>query len=99
MEAEPPVAAAELQREVDEQVAAGVFAWAVQRTSAVQVPAATHPDRRVLLHALATRSRVIGMFIGVGDAGLETTPEASSKLLSILLGNLAGGAGERVALS
>ncbi len=90
VDAEPREAGDLLAREVDEQVRAGVFAWAAQRNSAVQVPSVTQPDRTVLLHALATRSRVIGMFLGVAGDALQHTPEANQKLLSILLGNVAG---------
>ena len=64
VDADPAGEAAALQAEVDAQVAAGIYAWAAQRNSAVQVPALTAPDGTVLLHALATRSRVLGMFIG-----------------------------------
>ncbi len=88
VDADPAGEAAALQAEVDAQVAAGIYAWAAQRNSAVQVPALTAPDGTVLLHALATRSRVLGMFIGIGGEELGRTPEASSKLLSILLGNV-----------
>ncbi|MBK7783983.1 MAG: response regulator [Gemmatimonadetes bacterium] len=88
VDADPAGDAAALQAEVDAQVAAGIYAWAAQRNSAVQVPALTVPDGTVLLHALATRSRVLGMFIGLGGEELGRTPEASSKLLSILLGNV-----------
>ena len=88
VDADPADDAAALQAEVDAQVAAGIYAWAAQRNSAVQVPALTVPEGTVLLHALATRSRVLGMFIGIGGDDLGRTPEASSKLLSILLGNV-----------
>ncbi len=88
VDADPAGDAAALQAEVDAQVAAGIYAWAAQRNSAVQVPALTVPDGTVLLHALATRSRVLGMFIGLGGEELGRTPEASSKLLAILLGNV-----------
>ena len=90
VDAEPPAAASTLEAEVDAQVAAGIFAWAVQRNAPVQVPSATLGDRTVLLHALATRSRVIGMFLGVAGESLQHTPDANQKLLSILLGNVAG---------
>ncbi len=60
VDAEPRESGTDLVREVDEQIRAGVFAWAAQRNSAVQVPSVTQPNRTVLLHALATRSRVIG---------------------------------------
>ncbi len=90
VDAEPRGASDALEREVDEQIRAGIFAWAAQRNSAVQVPSATQPGRVVLLHALATRSRVIGMFLGVAGDSLQHTPEANQKLLSILLSNVAG---------
>ncbi|HXW97647.1 MAG TPA: ATP-binding protein [Gemmatimonadales bacterium] len=90
VDAEPAAAAEELEGEVEALVSAGVFAWAVQRNASVLVPASTSADRMVLLHALATRSRVIGMFIGVADDSLQHVPEANQKLLSILMGNVAG---------
>lgn len=90
VDAEPRDAGPALEREIDAQIRAGVFAWAAQRNSAVQVPSVTQPDRTVLLHALATRSRVIGMFLGIAGESLQHTPEANRKLLSILLGNVAG---------
>ena len=90
VDAEPAEAASALEREVEAQVAAGVFAWAVQRNAPVQVPAGTLSERTVLLHALATRSRVIGLFLGVAGDAMQHTPEANRKLLSILLGNVAG---------
>ncbi|HTS87525.1 MAG TPA: ATP-binding protein [Gemmatimonadales bacterium] len=90
VDVEPADAREALEREIEAQVAAGVFAWTVHRNSAVQVPAETLPHRTVLLHALATRSRVIGMFLGVADHSLQHVPDANQKLLSILLGQLAG---------
>ncbi len=89
-EAEPAEALPVLQGEIDAQVAAGVFAWAMRRNAPVQVPALTQPGATVLLHALVTRSRLIGMFLGITDSALPHTHETSQKLLSIVLGNLAG---------
>ncbi len=89
MDHEPADAGLALQQEMDAQVAAGVFAWAVQRNAPVQVPARSCPGRTVLLHTLSTRSRVIGMFLGISAEALEHVPDANQKLLSILLGNCA----------
>ncbi|MBK8005486.1 MAG: response regulator [Gemmatimonadetes bacterium] len=89
VECEPADAAAPLQRELDGQVAAGVFAWAMQRNAPVIVPAAGRDDGSVLLHALCTRSRVLGMFVGIPREELQDLPDATAKLLSILLGNCA----------
>jgi len=90
VDAEPPDAAARLNEEVDAQVADGVFAWAIQRNAPVQVPSRSCPGSQVVLHALATRSRVVGMFLGLAPVGLDRSPDAYQKLLSILLSNVAG---------
>ncbi len=90
VDAEPASAAARLNEEVDAQVADGVFAWAIQRNAPVQVPSHMHPGAQVVLHALATRSRVVGMFLGIAPVGLDQAPDAYQKLLSILLSNCAG---------
>jgi len=90
VDAEPTDAAARLNEEVDAQVADGVFAWAIQRNAPVQVPARTCPGSQVVLHALATRSRIAGMFLGIAPVGLDQAPDAYQKLLSILLSNCAG---------
>ncbi|MEO8633773.1 MAG: ATP-binding protein [Gemmatimonadales bacterium] len=87
---EPANAAARLNAEVDAQVADGVFAWAIQRNAPVQVPSRTRPGAQVFLHALATRSRVVGMFLGITPGGLDQAPDGYQKLLSILLSNCAG---------
>ena len=89
VECEPAGAARGLQAELDGQVAAGVFAWAMQRNAPVIVPAAGSGEGSVLLHALCTRSRVLGMFVGIPRDDLQDLPDATGKLLSILLGNCA----------
>ncbi len=86
---EPAAAELLLEREIEEQIAAGVFAFAAQRTAPVQVPARTLAGGTVMLHTLATRSRVLGMFLGMSGASLAETADANQKLLSILLGNVA----------
>ena len=89
VDAEPAGAAARLNEEVDAQVADGVFAWAIQRNAPVQIPSHTRPGAQVVLHALATRSRVVGMFLGIAPVGIDQSPDAYQKLLSILLSNCA----------
>jgi signal transduction histidine kinase/CheY-like chemotaxis protein/HPt (histidine-containing phosphotransfer) domain-containing protein len=89
VDAEPATAASRLEAEFEAQVSAGVFAWAAQRNAPVQVPAVNLSGSTVLLHALATRSKIIGMFLGIRAESLGPLPEANQKLLSILLGTVA----------
>ncbi len=89
VDAEPASAADRLNEEVDAQVADGVFAWAIQRNAPVQVPSRACPGAQVVLHALATHSRVVGMFVGIAPVGIDQAPDAYQKLLSILLSNCA----------
>jgi signal transduction histidine kinase len=85
---EPVTEQPELSREVDCQIAEGVFAWALHQNRTVMVPA-TNTEHTLVLHVLATRARVVGMFAGVlaGDEFLVT--EESKSLLSILMLNTA----------
>ncbi len=73
-----------LQREVERQIEDGTFAWALNQNRALVVPAKTSPANLVL-HALATRSRVIGMFVGVLPGEDQMITDVSLNLLSILL--------------
>ncbi len=77
---------AALRKEVECQIAEGVFAWALNQNRTVMVPSKTL-GHTLVLHVLATRARVLGMFAGVltGD-GFLVTEEAKS-LLSILMLN------------
>jgi signal transduction histidine kinase/CheY-like chemotaxis protein len=89
VDADPPTALAALQAEVDAQIGKGIFAWALQRNAPVQVLSLTVPGASVLLRPLATRSRMVGMFLGIARPSLAEVPETSHKLLSLLLGNVA----------
>ncbi|HWA16176.1 MAG TPA: ATP-binding protein, partial [Gemmatimonadales bacterium] len=89
VEADPPGAISALQAEVDAQIEKGIFAWALQRNAPVQVLSLTAPGTSVLLRPLATRSRMVGMFLGMARPSLAEVPETNHKLLSLLLGNVA----------
>ena len=81
---EPAGRAPQFAAEVDAQIARGVFAWALQNNHPVLVPGVTFSGTAVL-HALATRSGPIGMFIGtVPDRG-TFIPDGCQKLMSIVL--------------
>ena len=77
-----------LRREVEYQVQEGTFAWALNQSRAVLVPA-KGLGRTIVLHALATRVHVVGMFVGVlSDSGAEVS-DLSMNLVSIILFNCA----------
>ena len=87
-ESDPPEDRDLLQEEIDFQIAEGTFAWALNQTRAVLVPAKSL-GKTVVLHALATRAHVVGMFIGImPETGLEIS-DLSLNLVSILLFNCA----------
>ena len=73
-----------MQREIDSQIANGTFAWSVNQTRAVAVPSESL-GKTVVLHAVATRARVQGMFVGILDEEHGTIADLPLNLLSILL--------------
>jgi two-component system, sensor histidine kinase len=73
-----------LAHEIELQIEDGTFAWALNQNRALVVPAKTS-QHNLVLHALATRSRVIGMFVGMQPGEDELVPDVSLNLLSILL--------------
>jgi signal transduction histidine kinase/DNA-binding NarL/FixJ family response regulator len=88
IDCEPQADRALLQQEVDLQIGEGTFAWALNQNRSVLVPARNYGNTLVL-HALATRSKVLGMFVGVlPEEALQVT-DASLNLLSIILLNCA----------
>jgi len=88
LDCEPSDDRALLQEEVDLQINEGTFAWALNQNRSVLVPAKNYGNTLVL-HALSTRSRVLGMFVGVlPEEALQVT-DASLNLLSIMLLNCA----------
>jgi len=72
-----------INQEVDEQVENGNFAWAVRQNRPVVVSTGGK-GRTMILHVLATRSRVRGMFAGVVSSG-QAVNEPVLYPLSIIL--------------
>ena len=61
-ECEPPSCRDNLLEDVDKAIMDGTFAWALNRSQAITVPA---PEGDcILLHVIATQNRISGMFIG-----------------------------------
>jgi hypothetical protein len=85
---EPDCEQGRIREEIDALVEEGTFAWVLNQNRAVLVPSRRN-QHSLVLHVLATRSSIIGMFVGVlSGQELEVT-EASKSLLSIFLLNTA----------
>jgi len=78
---QPTTAAIEMEREVNLLIEDRSFAWALQRQRPVLVQASN--ERQLLLHSLATPSRIRGMFIGLLPQPLSVLPKATASLLSV----------------
>ncbi len=85
---EPASDQQQIQKEVDLQIAGGTFAWALTQNRVVLVPA-KHFGHTLVFHVLATRSRVVGMFVGRLAIDEKHVTEASKSLLSVLMLNTA----------
>ena len=78
-----------VNRELEAQVERGNFAFAMDQTGAVVVPAIATDNTTVMFHAIATQHSVLGMFMGVIDGTSAFVPDAAKKLLSVVLGQCA----------
>lgn len=76
-----------LQRGVDAAIQDGNFAWALNRNQAVIIH--TSDDRTLLLHSIATRSRIHGMLVGLLYGRGSNIDAPSLNALSILLNSSA----------
>ncbi len=87
-ECEPQSKRMSIQKEVDDKIMKGEFAWALNQNFPVMVPA-ENPDNLVILHSLATQSQIRGMFIGLIDSKRLNMNDPALKALSIILLNTA----------
>ncbi len=85
---EPSERSEQMIQELESHIDSGTFAWAVRQNRPVIVPARVLKGR-VMLHVLATRSRVVGMFLGVVEKNRSYVLEASQKFISIVLADCA----------
>jgi signal transduction histidine kinase/CheY-like chemotaxis protein/HPt (histidine-containing phosphotransfer) domain-containing protein len=72
------------QAEIDRLINEGTFAWALNQNRPLLIPAQATGEMLVL-HALATRTKILGMFIGVMSRDDQLLTDVSMNLLSILL--------------
>jgi len=66
----------------------GFFAWAIRERRGITI-ASKDRSRRLVIHVIATHSRIRGMFIGLLDDSRQQIPDTSLTLLSIILLNTA----------
>ena len=78
----------EIEHEVDQKISDGSFAWAISQNHPLFVPAIKE-DQSVVLQVIATKSRVIGMFIGIMPDSNNIIDAPSQNALSIILLNTA----------
>ena len=82
-ECSPPEQQTELQHEIDKQIEEGTFGWALNQTKAVVVTSTQGGP--LILHAVATRSKIVGMFVGLIANDDDELLDAPLILLSLLL--------------
>lgn len=78
-----------VQRELDAQIQEGTFGWALYQDRPIIVPG-THMGKSLLMHVLATPSKISGMFFAALDEEHPFIPEMGQMVLSILMQNCAG---------
>ncbi len=75
-----------LQREVDFLIAKGIFSWILRERRPVMI-SSEDSSKKLILHVMATSSRIRGMFIGCLNQEVDTISDISRSLLSIILLN------------
>jgi|GEM_PF-1844032 len=78
-----------LQAEVDIAVTDGNFAWAIRKNRPVLIASTILPGKKLVFHSLATKSRVVGMFVGVLSGDEFHSGDISADIFSILMYNCA----------
>lgn len=84
----PPEARTSLAAELEDMIEKGFFAWAIRERRGLTI-ASRDRSKRLVLHVIATHSRVRGMFVGQMDTTRKQIPDTSLTLLSIILLNTA----------
>jgi signal transduction histidine kinase/ActR/RegA family two-component response regulator len=84
----PPAMREFMVAEVEDMIEKGFFAWAIRERRGVTI-ASRDRSRRLVLHVIATHSRIRGMFVGLMDDSRQQIPDTSLTLLSIILLNTA----------
>jgi len=77
-----------IEDQVSYMIDKGFFAWAIRERRGVTISSHDH-SKQLLLHVIATYSRIRGMFVGVLPDKKNVLPDKSMTLLSIILLNTA----------
>lgn len=77
-----------VEDQVEYMIDKGFFAWAIRERRGVTISSHDH-SRQLILHVIATYSRIRGMFIGLLPDKRNSMPDKSLTLLSIILLNTA----------
>jgi|GEM_PF-1539887 len=77
-----------VEKEVLYQIDKGNFAWALRQNRPLVVPD-QGSENELILHRVATKSRVAGMFMGRFEGNVHKVPIEQLNLISILLSNTA----------
>lgn len=85
---EPPDQQKYIEDQVGYMIEEGFFAWAIRERRGVTISSHDH-SRQLILHVIATYSRIRGMFIGLLPDKKNVIPDKSLTLLSIILLNTA----------
>jgi signal transduction histidine kinase len=85
---QPQDAQSAMGEEVEFLINEGFIAWAIREGRGVVI-FSRDGSRKVLLHVMATYSRIIGMFVGIFPPQIKRLPDASLEILSIILRNAA----------
>lgn len=87
-EADPADYSSRLKNEVDFLIEDGTFAWALRENRPVIVSSRNH-EMQLVLHVMASNSRIRGMFVGLLEKDKSDIHDISLSLLSIILLNSA----------
>ena len=85
---EPADRVGQIEREMDFLIEKGLVAWAIRDKRGVVIPSRDYRDQ-LLLHIIATNTRVRGLFVGFFSDTADAVPDVSRDLLSIVLRNTA----------
>jgi signal transduction histidine kinase len=78
----------QLEAEVSFLIDEGFIAWALREARGIKI-VSKNKDRQIFLHAIATYSRIKGLFIGLFPVNRIRIPDAAFEILSIILRNVA----------
>ncbi len=77
-----------MEDQVGSMIEKGLFAWAIRERRGVTLSSHDH-SRRLMLHVIATASRIRGMFVGLLPDKKDIIPDKSMSLVSFILLNTA----------